>query len=335
MTAGSGISVVIICRDEEAYIDDCLRSVAAAAARSSPTEVIVVDGGSTDRTVELASAWADRPDCPMTVDVLRCEKSGYSVQRNAGVARARHPWVAFISADVRVGSEWLTGLRTMLSEPVSVVLGRFDLVAPQDRTPWLACVGASIYRSRTTDSIVERCSTVHLVARREMLLGNPFDEQLGACEDKDLAFRLKNEPAWGGAAYSPDRPVHIARESMGRFLVKLGREAHALGKLRRRYGAAFPDCFGWRHTTLGTLVGVLFAATAVVRGISGSTRSSIVTAVLAVVAFGSAGRRHVEHGSACEIPFGMRTALHGAATITLSVGWLAGWLTGDVASARE
>ena len=85
------LSVVIITFNEQANIRACLESVGFA------DEIIVVDSGSTDATVALATAAGARvtvtPDWP-----------GFGPQKNRALALARHDWVLSLDADERVSS---------------------------------------------------------------------------------------------------------------------------------------------------------------------------------------------------------------------------------------
>lgn len=83
------ISAVIIAKDEEERLPDALRSVAFC------DEVLVVDGGSTDRTCELARAAGARV-------VVNAPWPGYVAQRNHASDCARHDWVLAVDADERV-----------------------------------------------------------------------------------------------------------------------------------------------------------------------------------------------------------------------------------------
>jgi glycosyltransferase involved in cell wall biosynthesis len=87
--AAGGLSVVIIALDEEARLAQCLASVSFA------DEVVVLDSGSRDRTVEIARAAGARvetsPDWP-----------GFGPQKNRALALATRDWVLSIDADERV-----------------------------------------------------------------------------------------------------------------------------------------------------------------------------------------------------------------------------------------
>jgi hypothetical protein len=75
-------------RDEERRLPDCLASVAFC------DEIVVVDSGSRDRTVEIARAAGAK--------VLERPWSGYAAQRNFALDHASHEWVLEIDADERV-----------------------------------------------------------------------------------------------------------------------------------------------------------------------------------------------------------------------------------------
>ncbi len=86
---GLGLSVIIITKNESANIADCLASVSFA------DEIIVLDSGSTDGTVELARNLGAQvhtaPDWP-----------GFGPQKNRALALATQEWVFSIDADERV-----------------------------------------------------------------------------------------------------------------------------------------------------------------------------------------------------------------------------------------
>ncbi len=77
---------------------------------AASVEVIVVDDCSTDDTPETMERWMARP-LPFPVDYLRLgQNSGPGHARNAGIARARAPVVAFTDSDCVVTPGWLVNL---------------------------------------------------------------------------------------------------------------------------------------------------------------------------------------------------------------------------------
>lgn len=81
------VSVTIITHDEEANIRECLESVKWA------DEIIVVDSGSTDRTVDIAREFTDK--------VFYNPWTGMKEQKQFAVEKASHLWIFSIDADER------------------------------------------------------------------------------------------------------------------------------------------------------------------------------------------------------------------------------------------
>jgi len=87
------ISAFVICRDEEAGIAACLESLRCCA------EIIVVDSGSTDRTIPIIEALRARG---LPIVLLHQEWLGYAGQKQFALDRATQPWCLNLDAD-----EWL------------------------------------------------------------------------------------------------------------------------------------------------------------------------------------------------------------------------------------
>jgi len=93
------ISVVVITRNEEDNIEDCLKSASAA------DELIVLDDNSTDNTVSIAKRFTDK--------VFSRKMDIEGRHRNYAYSLARNDWVLSLDADERISEELkdeLTGL---------------------------------------------------------------------------------------------------------------------------------------------------------------------------------------------------------------------------------
>ena len=133
-----GLSIILPVLDEADIIADALAALAPLRQRGA--EVIVVDGGSRDGTVDLARPAADR---------VIASPRGRAAQMNAGAALARGAVLLFLHADTRLPGNAdalvLAGL-----ERSGRAWGRFD-IAMAGRSPLLAIVAAAInFRSRLT-----------------------------------------------------------------------------------------------------------------------------------------------------------------------------------------
>src|SRR5688572_23075506 len=85
------ISATVITLNEERHIGEALASLAWA------DEIVVVDSGSTDRTVEIARGYTDR--------VVETNWPGYAAQKNRAATEASHDWILSLDADERVTPE--------------------------------------------------------------------------------------------------------------------------------------------------------------------------------------------------------------------------------------
>jgi glycosyltransferase involved in cell wall biosynthesis len=97
------LSAVIICLNAAPQIEAALQSVAFA------DEIVVVDSGSADGTVEIARRFGAR--------VLHQEWLGFGPQKQFAVSQASHDWVLCIDADERVSGELRASIEQALAAP--------------------------------------------------------------------------------------------------------------------------------------------------------------------------------------------------------------------------
>lgn len=91
-----GISVILPAYNAEAFLGRTLATVVRQSVL--PDEVVLVDDGSTDRTVDVAEQVA-RENPVLQVRIIRETHGGPGAARNAGIRAARGRWVAFLDAD--------------------------------------------------------------------------------------------------------------------------------------------------------------------------------------------------------------------------------------------
>ena len=95
------IAAVVITKDEEGNIADCLDSVRWA------DELIVVDAESRDRTVEVARRY--------TSQVFVRPWAGYGPQKNFGIDQAHTDWILVVDADERVTDQLRQEIQDLLA----------------------------------------------------------------------------------------------------------------------------------------------------------------------------------------------------------------------------
>ncbi|MGM0608875.1 MAG: glycosyltransferase family 2 protein [Candidatus Muiribacteriota bacterium] len=105
------LSVIIITKNEEDRIERCLKSVYCIA-----DEIIVLDSGSTDETVEIVKRYTD--------NVFVTDWPGFGIQKQRALKKATCDWVLSIDADEEVTPELEQEIKTVLKNPVDVVAFR-------------------------------------------------------------------------------------------------------------------------------------------------------------------------------------------------------------------
>ena len=97
------LSVIIITKNEDKMLDDCLKSV------SWVDEILVVDSGSTDRTLEIAKRHKAK-----IVDSSKGKS--FSEWRNIGFKKATSDWIVYIDADERMSKDLKDEIKKMVEK---------------------------------------------------------------------------------------------------------------------------------------------------------------------------------------------------------------------------
>jgi|GEM_PF-108950 len=97
-----------------------------------PREILLVDGGSSDRTVTIAHAYADR--LPLTV--IHAPAPGRSVQMNLGATAAKGDALCFLHADTLVPDDLVPLVQSTLAHPDIACGGFVSLMTGPHTTRW-------------------------------------------------------------------------------------------------------------------------------------------------------------------------------------------------------
>jgi len=204
-------SVVICAYNAESTMEACLESL--IQLNYPNFEVIVVDDGSKDATLEVAKRFPFR--------VIHQENKGLSIARNVGIEAATGEYVVFTDSDCVVDPDWLTYLIGAMQSHGWLAAGGPNLPPPEDsRVP--ACVAVAPggpTHVLINDDIAEHIPGCNMAFRRDTLHQvNCFDPTFtSAGDDVDLCWRLQNR-GWQ-IGFSPAAMVwHFRRNTVRAYL---------------------------------------------------------------------------------------------------------------------
>jgi glycosyltransferase involved in cell wall biosynthesis len=97
------LSVIIITFNEENNIKECLESAMWA------DELLIVDSGSTDKTIEIAKGFTDK--------ILISYDKSYSSKRNFAIDKAQGEWIMWLDADERITEKLKNEIKELINSP--------------------------------------------------------------------------------------------------------------------------------------------------------------------------------------------------------------------------
>ncbi|HET6459736.1 MAG TPA: glycosyltransferase family 2 protein [Syntrophales bacterium] len=103
------LSVAIITKNEAANLPDCLKSVSFAG------QVVIVDSGSTDDTVKIASSLG----CDVFVEPWR----GFGPQKQFAIDQCKNPWILVLDADERIPEDTARAIREVVLSSLTAAQG--------------------------------------------------------------------------------------------------------------------------------------------------------------------------------------------------------------------
>ncbi len=230
------VSLVVTVFNEAASVGELLTTIAAQTR--PPDEVVIVDGGSTDGTVELIRRLAERePALRGRLRLLVAPGANIAAGRNRAIAAARHDLIAVTDAGVRLEPDWLARIVSPLERGEAEVVAGFFRADP--RTVFELAMGATVLPTEREIDPARFLPSSRSVAftRAAWSAVGGYPEWLDYCEDVvfDLALRARGcRFAWVPGALVHFRP----RGSLRAFFLQYYRYARGDGKadlFRRRH----------------------------------------------------------------------------------------------------
>ncbi len=194
MTAIPLVSAIVATYNRANVISEAIESILAQTYKN--LEVIIVDDGSTDGTVEVLERFGSR------LRILRQQNAGPSIARNCGIAAAKGEIISFLDSD----DTWLpqkierqvallekagnsacccvcNALLKSKNQPILTSFKNSLLNPSEEEGLWLNAPQVLMHRFMLFNQTVA-------VRRKELAKVGGFDESLRYMEDYDLALRL-------------------------------------------------------------------------------------------------------------------------------------------------
>jgi rhamnosyltransferase len=234
MPTSPKVSVIIRCFNEGKHIGRLLRGIEEQTVRD--VEVIVVDSGSTDTTLEVVAKSRAK------LVTLKPEEFSFGRALNLGCATASGDFLVIASAHVYpVYRTWLERLLAPLVDPtVALAYGRQR--GDEARSKFSERQLFEQWFPRTSDMRQRQpfCNNANAAIRRTQWQMLPYDEEITGLEDLQWAKRVI---ALGyRLAYVADAEVvHLHEEGAAQVLNRYRREAIAMKKLYPSHSFSLTD----------------------------------------------------------------------------------------------
>lgn len=226
------LSVIVLTLNEEENLEEAVTSL---LDQDAPLEALIVDGDSTDRTVEIARRL--EAEHPGHVRLVASRPLPIGPARNLGLEAARAPYIAFMSADATAAPGWAVAMRDALEE-ADVVYGR------QEHAPGRLTVPALVRGLRyhhfqdDADAPPETfASNVNAAIRRPVFDALRYVDEGPASALDDLLFTHEAKHLGLTIGYAPTALVrHKDATTLGGELTKNRREGYGWGILAPTLG---------------------------------------------------------------------------------------------------
>ena len=179
------VSILVATLNSELTIDECLKAICELNYPKDLLEIIVVDGCSTDGTLEVAEKYP--------VKVISAPLNAPAAY-NYALKIVSSDVIGFIDADAKVEKEWLNKLVAYLDDPqVAGVSGGIETWNKENA--WARSIGYDLEnRYARLKKFVVRIATMNLLMKKEVIkeVGG-FDEHLPSQYDTDIGFRITSK----------------------------------------------------------------------------------------------------------------------------------------------
>ena len=216
------ITIIVATLNNQLTIAACLEAIQELEYSKESIEVILADGGSMDKTLEIAKKY--------NVNILPTDLNAPAAY-NYAMKNTSSAVIGFVDADAKVEKEWLKKLLPHLTNPkVAGVSGGIETWNTENI--WSRSIGYDIkYRYSRMNKYASRIATMNLLMKKKVIeeVGG-FDENLPSQYDTDLGFRITSrgykivfDPSTKCFHFNRQNPTEYFRQQMqyGKNTLKL------------------------------------------------------------------------------------------------------------------
>lgn len=215
---GKKVSILIPTKNSGDLITKCLKSVDSLDYPKDDLEVIIIDGHSTDKTIEVA----ERHNCKIVYEDI----GTHGAACNVGVKNSEGELVLLLDSDCVVPKEWIKNLLACFNSQKIAAVGGPN-ITPDDDTDFAKCVGIVLsFLSKpgsryglNVDTPMETdhnsgCNSLYI--KKTIEEAGWFNEKMITCDDAELDYRIREKGY--KIMYTPNAIVyHYRRPTWKRF----------------------------------------------------------------------------------------------------------------------
>jgi len=191
------ISIIIPAYNEESRIERCLHALTKQTVPRDQYEIIVVDGGSKDRTREIAAGYADQ------VFIQRSERVAGA--RNDGFLSSKHDLVATTDADSIVSPKWVDSvIKSFKCNDVVLSFGPVTWIEKNPENRRYTLLFNALMKLGAYSKLYYYTLGCNTAFRKDALLRAGMYRILDAGDDLEIAVRMRKE---GKVKFAPDMTV--------------------------------------------------------------------------------------------------------------------------------
>lgn len=209
------VSIIIPCHNEQKHIGECIESLLKQNLNPAEYELVIVDDGSTDRTVEIVQGYVARN--PGRIKFFQQQHGGPALARNYGVKQAASPKVlAFLDSDMLFAPDFVEKLIAPIERGEVVGTFTLDEFVANQQNIWSKCWNICYYLPpdrRVPENLTDRESTVFRALTRQAFESVGGYDSAGYHDDHTVAKKLGQTASRVDGAvcyhYNPGSPQEV------------------------------------------------------------------------------------------------------------------------------